>query len=120
MTSGDNNDKERERQKLLEDIRRRAEEAELKRIEEEERKAPASVSEPSEEESPPAPMPPKNPVAQDSSGILFTETPPLDEQRLIDLRQHVLVRQPQSSRRVVAYDMKGDQQEASQAAQRVD
>src|SRR5262245_10176626 len=79
MASEEKNDpKDLERRKFLEEIRRRAEEAEMRRIEEEELSAP--IVDPEEDITP---------VVQETAPVPKRESPalpPVDEELLIDLR----------------------------------
>ena len=88
MSTEDNaNNKERERQKLLEDIRKRAEEAELRRIEEEERKVSSATDGELEGGSPSDSMvEPGGLVVRDE-----LKPQPIDEQRLIELREQFTI-----------------------------
>ena len=78
--------KDRERQKLLEEIRRRAEEAELKRIEEEEQRANLLTDTPPSKPPKPAPQPE---VPEFVPPLPQSEEPPAsrDEEKIDDLRE---------------------------------
>jgi len=88
MTSDEENEKERERQRLLGDIRRRAEEAELKRIEQEEQESASSLR--GDEEEPPGVV-----AASDEGGPAevpkIPEAARFDEEQIIVLREQLTI-----------------------------